>query len=139
LLLLTAAFPLGRALAANRRTALVHALAWAWLAWLAWLAVAWVEDGEAVRYTALCLTGCAGVAVLGARRPGVGAWNLVVAGLLVVLLRPLWEGLGNFGLRDAHALFLALTLVVPVLNYLPTRLAPAALALGLGCTAVLWD
>jgi len=32
--------------------------------------------------------GCAGVAVLGARRPGMTAWNFVVAGLLAVLLLP---------------------------------------------------
>jgi hypothetical protein len=79
------------------------------------------------------------VAVLGARRPGVGAWNFVVAGLLVVLLRPLWEGLGDFRLRGAHVLFLAVTLAVPLLNYLPTRLALAAVVLACGCAATLWD
>jgi hypothetical protein len=61
----------------------------------------------------------------------------VVAGLLVVLLRPLWEGLGGFRLREAHVVFLAVALAVPLLNYLPTRLAPAALVLACGCGMVL--
>ena len=46
------------------------------------------------------------MAVLGARRPGVTAWNFVVAGLLAVLLRPLFEGLGELRLGPAHLLFL---------------------------------
>ena len=46
----------------------------------------------AAGYVALALTGCVAVAVLGARRPGAAAWNLVVGGLLVVLLLPLAEG-----------------------------------------------
>jgi hypothetical protein len=84
------------------------------------------------RYAALSLTGCAGVAVLGARRPGVGAWNFVVVGLLAVLLRPLWEGLGDLHLGEAHLAFLAATVAVPLVNYLPTRLGPAAAALAAG-------
>ena len=101
LLLLTGAYPLGRAWLANRRSSLAHALAWAALAWLAWLGVALAEAWGlgvpvAARYVALCLTGCAGVAVLGARRPGVVAWNFVVLGLLVVLLLPLAEGWGGW-------------------------------------------
>src|SRR5260221_8135366 len=70
-----------------RPTALCHALAWATLAWLAWLwsategvADATYNSAEAA-YISLALTGCAGVAVLGARRPGAAAWNAVVAGL----------------------------------------------------------
>src|SRR5262245_20444515 len=77
-----------------RRTTLRPAASWAAAAWLLWLlvhlAVA-LEDDDAARlgrYLALALTGCAGVAVLGARRPGVGPWNFVVSGLLVVLIFP---------------------------------------------------
>jgi hypothetical protein len=137
-LLLADALPLAAAWRANRRTSLVHAVSWALAAWVAWTAMAW---GEALadrplpvaRYLALTLTGCAGVAVLGARRPGAGAWNFVVAGLGAVLLRPLLEGRGTLRLEGAHRLFLAATLAVPLFNYLPTRLALAALSLGAGC------
>src|SRR5205085_1522448 len=132
LILLTAAYPLARAWLRHRRTSLAHALAWAAFAWLAWLGVLSAVafgGGEAVtgRYLALCLTGCAGVAVLGARRPGVAAWNFVVLGLLVVLLLPLAEGFGRLHLSWPRLLFLAGTLAVGFLNYLPTRLGPAAL------------
>jgi hypothetical protein len=123
---------------ANRRTTLMHALVWvgfAWAAWLWWAVEGALGSDEApvVRYGALCLTGCAGMAVLGARRPGASAWSFVVLGLLAVLLRPLLEGLGELRLQAPHLLFLALPLVVPVVNYLPTRLGPAALLLGVGC------
>jgi hypothetical protein len=93
-----------------------------------------MADTWTASYLALCLTGCAGIAVLGARRPGVGAWNFVVIGLLAVMLVPLATQL----LAQAPALdllriiFLSATITIAVLNYLPTRLAPAALCLGLG-------
>jgi hypothetical protein len=142
LLLVAGVVPLGAAWRANQRTSLSHALLWTAAAWAAWAATAGGETlaGRALpaaEYAALCLTGCAGVAVLGARRPGVGTWNFVLAGLLVVLLRPLWEGLGGFRLRAAHLLFLAAALAVPLLNYLPTRLGPAAVVLASGCGAIL--
>jgi hypothetical protein len=88
-----------------------------------------------VRYLALCLTGCAGVAVLGARRPGVGAWNFVLLGLLAVMLLPVAQGLllGGKPLDTLRLLFLGATLLVGLLNYLPTRLALAALLLTAGC------
>jgi hypothetical protein len=77
------------------------------------------------------------VAVLGARRPGVGAWNFVVAGLLAVLFLPVAEGFGTPRLNPPHLAFLTLVLVVPVLNYLPTRLGLAAAAVGFACAVVL--
>jgi hypothetical protein len=132
LLLLTGAFPISRAWWTHRRTPLVHALTWAALAWIAWEAAILSGQGGA-RYVALCLTGCAGIAVLGARRPGAGAWNFVVAGLLVVLLLPLAEGFGRLELSLPRLLFLAGTLAVSFLNYLPTRLFPSALLLAAGC------
>jgi hypothetical protein len=143
LLLLTGAYPLARAALANRRTALAHALAWAALAWLTWVvltagAAFGGAEPSAGRYVALCLTGCAGVAVLGARRPGVGAWNFVVLGLLVVLLLPLAEGLGRVELSVPRRLFLAGTLAVGCLNYVPTRLWPAALLAAAGCALELF-
>jgi hypothetical protein len=135
LLLLIGTYPCWRAWRANRATSLTHALAWAGAAWLAWL-VALAVPETAARYVALALTGSAGVGVLGARRPGVAAWNFVVLGLLAVLLLWLAEGRalgGDVQLGAVRLTFLAGTLLVGVLNYLPTRLGPAALALAAGC------
>src|SRR5689334_9462732 len=136
LVLLAGGYPLVRAWYANRYTTLRPTLGWATAAWAAWLTVVWGVWGKFEptlgRYLALSLTGCAGVAVLGARRPGVGAWNFVVVGLLAVLLRPLWEGLGELHLGEAHLAFLAATVVLPLVNYLPTRPGPAAAALAAG-------
>jgi len=139
MILLTGFFPLACAWRVLRRTSLSHALVWASLAWLNWGAVLLMAEGGAavVRYLALCLTGCAGVAVLGARRPGVTAWNFVVGGLLVVLLLSLAEGLllrgGAVQLGGVRALFLAGTLAVATLNYLPTRFGLAAVFVGGAC------
>jgi hypothetical protein len=127
---ISAGLPLAAAWRHNRHTSLVHALAWATVAWLAWLGTAICGVAP---YPALCLTGCAGVAVLGARRPGAAAWHFVVGGLLVVLLRPVWERRSDFQAEGAYVLFLAAVLAVPLLNYLPTRLGPGALMLGCGC------
>src|SRR5205823_2401254 len=95
---LTAGLPLFAAWRANRHTTLLQAVYWAWAAWAAWLLALValgqgdVEDTALGRHLALALTGCAGVAVLGARRPGVAAWNLVVCGLLLVQLMPIVQG-----------------------------------------------
>lgn len=137
---LTGAYPLVRAWRANRRTSLLQAVNWAVVAWAAWGWVLWPGAvGQAPRYAALCLTGCAAVAVLGARRPGVGAWNFVLVGLLAVMLLPLAEnwlrpGALQLGLR---AVLLGGTIAVGVLNYLPTRFAPAAVLVALGAAAEL--
>lgn len=142
LILGSGAYPLWQAWRANRRTSLLYAVYWALAAWGAWGGVIFAGDlgisGErsAVRYLAPCLTACAMVAVLGARRPGVEAWNLVVAGLLAVLLLPVAEGFltgiivpsGGFRL-----IFLGAIIAIGVLNYLPTRLGPAAILMAYGC------
>jgi hypothetical protein len=141
LLSASAAYPLLRAWQGSRHTSLRHAVAWAALAWAGWLILAALAmcaaDASAARYTALCLTGCAAVAVLGARRPGVGAWNFVLLGLLTVMLLPLAELLvvGAKSLDPIRVVFLCATLAVGVLNYLPTRLAAAAVLLAAGCAA----
>jgi hypothetical protein len=145
-ILLGTGYPLGLAVRSTRRTSLAASVGWAAAAWAAWVlalgvtAVADERPTRPLRYLALALTGCAGVAVLGARRPGVGAWNFVVAGLLAVLLLPLAEAVargtaGELHLTSLQMVFLGATLGVPLLNYLPTRLAPAVLLLGLGCAA----
>jgi hypothetical protein len=147
LLVLSTLYPLHRAWRASRGSTLRHTLAWATLAWLPWWYLAFgtaVFDGrgampEAVTYVPVCLTACAGVAVLGARRPGVGAWNFVVLGLLVILLLPFAEGLGRLELSWPRLLFLGAVVAVGFLNYLPTRLGlPAALIAGV-CGASLWS
>src|SRR4051812_14823774 len=91
-LILSTIVPWRRAFRAVRETSLSHALSWFLLAWACW---AWLvlDDNETLRYLALCMTGCAGVAVLGARRPYVGAWNFVVLGLLAVMMLPVVEAL----------------------------------------------
>jgi hypothetical protein len=139
ILLLSAAYPFFVAWRANRTTTLRSAIVWAAAAWLAWgsaLFVAELRPGTIavlLRYLALCLTGCAAVAVLGARRPGVIAWNFVVLAQLGVLLLPIAEGLGEVRLDPLRLIFLGGTLAIGALNYLPTRLAAAMVALGLGC------
>jgi hypothetical protein len=141
ILLLSGAYPLWKAWRANRATSLRDALGWACLAWLAWVgtlvALAGAASGAAVaRYLSLCLTDCAVVAVFGARRPGVGAWNFVVLGLLGVTLLPLAESVFLYGTPQVQAnrmILVAAVIGAGVLNYLPTRLAPAAMMVGMGC------
>jgi hypothetical protein len=124
---------------------LIHALAWAAAAWAVWLGAAGLaaaeRDAAVARYLALCLTACAAVAVLGARRPGAWPWNFVVLGLLTVLSLPLAEhALTGQTLRPEgyHLLLIGGTLAVGVLNYLPTRFGPAAFVCGVGCGLELW-
>src|SRR5262245_43838276 len=111
----------------NRRTSLSHALIWGLAAWLGWgLALFWPratdQELDFLDYLGLCLTGCAAVAVLGARRPHVGAWNLVVFGLLAVMLLP-WLEQGFLGVQTLDPLrwfFLGGTIAMGFINYLPT-------------------
>jgi hypothetical protein len=140
LLLLTDLYPLWLARQANGRTSLLHAVGWAALAWASWVGVTALgalslPGLEPARYVALGLTACAGVAVLGARRPGMVAWNFVLVGLLAVMLLPLAEHLlvGGPSLDTIWVGFLCGTLAVALLNYVPTRQAPAALLLAVGC------
>src|SRR5437870_9454576 len=102
ILIASGLIPLGRAIWANRRTTLIHALIWGVAAWAAWLWTA-TSASRNVGFLAINLTVCAGVAVLGARRPGVGPWNVVVAGLLAVLSIPLAQDYltGNSWLNGA--------------------------------------
>lgn len=148
LIFLVGAVPFVQAWRTLRHTSLVHALVWAATAWLAWGTVALLDQivsdsmMTAARYTALCLVGCAGVAVLGARRPGVAAWDFVVLGLLAVLVLFLAEGAvvgGELQLGPVRITFLGLTLAIGIANYLPTRMALAAILLGLGCGWELWE
>jgi hypothetical protein len=127
--------PLLVALSANRSTSLVHANVWLLLAWAGWLLAA-SKGTDSTGYLALVLTGCAGVAVFGARRPGAAAWNFVVVGLSVVLSLPILEAeaLGTpVQPGTFRTVFLASLVGTTVINYLPTRLGPGAALLAVGC------
>jgi hypothetical protein len=128
LCLASAAWPLMRGLRAARGTPLWPTVLWLSAAWLAGLAVGpGLLLGYACRpwlYIALALAACAGVSVLGARRPGLGPWNFVTLGLLAVLLMPLLEQRWNaehWSLDTPRTAFLAVVLLVGVVNFLPTR------------------
>jgi hypothetical protein len=137
-----------RAWAAARGSTIRHALAWAFAAWAGWAVAASASAGAGGVWTlwlALSLTACAGVSVLNARRPHAFAWHFVVAGLLVVLLRPLWEGAVRGGgtaqqQQSPGGLYvaaLAVGLAVAVGNHLPTRLGVPAAVVGAVCGLVL--
>jgi hypothetical protein len=133
-----ALFPLAVAWRANSATTLRHAILWAMAAWLAWswalLGVDADELGmEPARYVAICLSGAAGIAVLGARRPYVFAWHFVVLGLVGVMVLPLLEHavIGTSPIDPLRIFFVSATLAVGLLNYLPTRAAPAVVLLAL--------
>jgi hypothetical protein len=142
LVFLSAIIPLTVAWNRQRGTSLVHAMGWVVLAWLGWaVELALAASGSSPltggRYAGLCLILCAGVAVLGARYPRAGAWNFVVLGLLAVLMLPWMEGFLtgiDVKLSEVRAVFLIGTLFLIVLNYLFTRLAPAAILVGIGCS-----
>jgi len=148
LIFASSAFPMLLAWQTLRRSSMAHAVVWTILAWAMWgglLAVAPSVSTEILgpcRYAGLCLIGSAGVAVLGARRPGVGAWNFVVVGLLAVFALSWAEGLltqTTVRLGAVRAVFLTAMLAVGIVNYLPTRLAAAAALLGVACSQELWS
>ncbi|MCS6978089.1 MAG: hypothetical protein NZM31_13930 [Gemmatales bacterium] len=91
-------------------------------------------------YGSLALTACAFVSVLGARRPGVGAWNFVTLGLLAVLSLPFleqpWDS-PHWVADTPWAVLLGGVLTVGVVNYVPTRWCWAALGLALGFAVAL--
>jgi hypothetical protein len=124
----------------NRHTSLVHAVGWATVAWIAWISTLLLEpigSGPGIYvYLALALTGCAGIAVLGARRPGLSMWNAVVGGLLLVELLPVGEALArqrDFQLNTPRLIVLAGACLVGLINYLPTKAVAGVAALALGC------
>jgi hypothetical protein len=139
ILTISAIVPLAGAATANRSTSLAHATVWAIMAWAGWV-LAFAAALPATGYLALVLTSCAGVAVLGARKPGVTAWNFVVAGLLIVLLLPIEQSAAvgtDLHPGTIHNVFLASLLAVTVICYLPTRLVIGAAVFGIGCGCVM--
>ncbi len=140
LLLVTDLYPLWCMRRAQAHSTMIHAVHWAIFAWVGWLATVTVSllAGEKAEhlaaYVSLCLVGCAGVAVLGARRPGMAAWSFVVLGLLAVQMLPIAVGLDLLRTSPLLIAFLSMTLIIAVGNYLPTRLTPAALLAAMALT-----
>lgn len=128
-------WPLIRFVMAERSTALLPTALWLLAAWTAGLAaVAALLFGFSsppLLHLTFALIACAFVSVLGARRPGLGAWNFVTGGLLAVLLLPCLEqpmSAPQWMLDTPWALLMGAILAVGIVNYLPTRWGPAALA-----------
>jgi hypothetical protein len=126
--------------ASNRWSSLSHTVTWALVSWLAWILTLPLEPpgtrAGPWTYLALALTGCASVAVLGARRPGVAMWNAVVVALLAVELLPWAESVVRQDDLHFDALrmaSLAGAIVIGVVNYLPTHYFLSALLVGIGC------
>jgi hypothetical protein len=130
--------PLWKAWQANRATSLAHTIIWAFVAWAAWGFAIGAGTNELARYVALSLTACLPVAVLGARQPGLAAWNFVVLGLLAVFLLPLAQGWGALRASTIQAVFLSAILFFGFLNYVATRFAFAALLVVGACELQLW-
>src|SRR5262245_29838515 len=134
-------YPIGCAAYANRKTTLLHAIAWALTAWVFWSAASVLgalrEEAESflAGLVALGFSGCASMVVLGARRPLVGAWNFVILALIGIMIFLWFEGTvagDDVILQHVRTILFASTLAIGLLNYLPTRLAPAALMLAIG-------
>jgi hypothetical protein len=143
--------PVVRSRRALAKTTLAGAWWWALAALVAWVLLAaarpilvdsrWISH---VHYLAVVLALCPFVAVLGARWPGARVWNGVVAALLLVLAMPcLSTAIGPLAPRPVSldgmwSLFLFLVLAIGVLNYVPTRYAPAVLLYSVGQICLLF-
>jgi hypothetical protein len=121
-----------------RGTSLRHTLIWLAIAWLAWLVSTtsslWAPTNLPYRYLAVSLSVCGAVAVLGARQPGMAAWNFVVAALLAILLLPLLQqawGAPAWRLDGPRAALMFGLLFIVVVNHLPTRMGLLGFLAGL--------
>ena len=93
------------------------------------IALQWTTDPgptSHVRYLAAVATLCPSMAVLGCKRPQNRGWQFIVLSLLVILIVPSIEALlqrpgGPLRLHAARQWFLAVLIVVGLLNGLPTR------------------
>ena len=151
--LFTSIPPLARAKRAARGTALGAAVVWAGIAVGLGLAAQGLAVNEFLRtgrpgaghlaYLSVLASLAALLSVLNARKPGGGAWAILMALLVVVFLIPWLEGPGlgrnpqgltRLRLDPPWTIFYWLLVLAGVTNYLPTRYGPAAawLAAGLG-------
>lgn len=145
-ILLSALWPWLRSWRWVRRTSLQQAWLWLGLGGMAALTASLAVLGDwplqPVRHAVLVLLAAFPLAVLGARRPGVTAWNFVVVGWLAAACLPhvqqSWQG-PDWHLEPAWLLFLAGLLGMGVTNYLPTRFGLAAVLLGAVLGWNLWN
>jgi len=128
----------------HRTTSLRWTFLWLIAAWASplGLALATSISPGLKEYLFLCLTACVVVSLLGAKFPGAGLWNAVVAAFLLVKLMPVFEqgwDAPHWHLDPLRGAFLGIVLAIGVLNYVPTRLGPWVMLAGLGLlTALGW-
>jgi hypothetical protein len=99
----------------------------------AWRLIADDNAGQALRYAARMLLLCPTISLLGVKRPQDGPWNFVVTSLWGVLALPAAEALFlNTGqpleISGFRSWFVLVLLSASLVNTLPTRHWPAALA-----------
>lgn len=147
----TAVVPWLTAWRGARGTELRPAVAWAGLALFMALGSQGVAALETINsgrpmaghlvYLSVLASFAALISVLNARRPGGGAWAILMALLILVFLIPWLEGpgwarkaqgLSRLRLDAPWTLFYGLVVIAGVTNYLPTRYGRAAAWLGLG-------
>lgn len=138
--------------ASVRQTTLVPAWWWSLIALWAWagveilaalsnLTAAWLAP---LRYSAVALSFCPMMAVLGAKRPQHAAWSFIVLSLWAILALPAAETFflqrgQRLEINDARSWFLWLLISLGPVNYLPTRHRLTALLLAAGQIIALSD
>ena len=149
--------PLARAWKSARGMALRPAIVWSWIAWtLAMIAqaAAWTESVESGRpwsghwtYLAALATLATLLTVFNARKPGGGAWAILMAVLVLVLLIPWLEATGlarasspwdRLRLEAPWTWFFGLLAFAATTNYLPTRHGFAAIVSLAGFALIGW-
>lgn len=128
-----------------RNTSLRDAWCWLLIAWVCWVWVGLAPHmGQPLspwRYIALSVSAGFLTAILGARRPGMRAWNFVTFGLLAVLFLPLleqpWQA-PRWHLDEPRLLFMSVVLGMGLLNYLPTRFFPSTLIVAISLFWEVW-
>lgn len=127
-------------------TTLVAPCGWAIASTVALGVLMWehysAADGttSSLRFSAVALTFCPLMAVLGAKRPQDKGWQWVVASLWLVLVWPAGYAMlagTELELFIAWKLFLVGLIVVGLLNYLPTRHWLASLLVAAGQSALI--
>jgi hypothetical protein len=92
---------------------------------------------DPLRFTAVSLSFCSVVALLGAKRPQQKAWNLVVVSLWAIVALPAAENVflhrgQALEMGDARGWFLWILILLGPINFIPTRYWLASLILASG-------